>query len=242
MTLNGTWEFEFDDARAGVRENWAAGNRKFSRSINVPFCFESKLSGIGDTSFHPEVWYRRTFTVPPAWKGKRVLLKFGAVDYRAWVWLNGRSIGFHEGGNVPFSFDITPMLVSGANTVVLRAEDPPTDRFIPRGKQYWEPKSRGIFYTRTTGIWQPVWLEATGDSYIQRVRMTPSIDGTVRMDARIANPAPDSTLTARILDGGTVVSTATVQVRGPRASYGQSQIRTYMTLNSNWPRARRSTR
>jgi hypothetical protein len=102
---------------------------------------------------------------------------------------------------VPFGFDITPMMTAGPNTITLRVEDPPTDRYIPRGKQYWEPKSRGIFYTRTTGIWQPVWLEATGDSYVERVRMTPIMDGTLRIDARIANPADGTTLTARILDG-----------------------------------------
>lgn len=218
MTLNGPWEFEFDDARAGLRENWSAGTRKFSRTIIVPFAFETKLSGIGDTSFHPEVWYRKSFTVPAAWKGRRVLLKFGAVDYRAWVWLNGRSLGYHEGGNVPFSFDITPVMAAGANTLVVRVEDPPTDRYIPRGKQYWEPKSRGIFYTRTTGIWQPVWLEAAGDSYLERVRMTPSIDGALRIDARIANPADGLTLTARILDRGAQIASAAVNVNGPRAT------------------------
>jgi beta-galactosidase/beta-glucuronidase len=218
MTLNGPWQFEFDDSHAGVSGNWAAGNKKFSRNITVPYCFESKLSGIGDTSFHSEVWYRKSFTVPSAWKGQRVLLKFGAVDYRAWVWLNGRELGFHEGGNVPFSFDITPYLASsGENTVTVRVVDPPTDRYVPRGKQFWEPKSRGIFYTRTTGIWQPVWLEATGSSYVERVRMTPSIDGTLRIEARVFNPAPELNLVVRVLDGTTPVTTASVAVSGERA-------------------------
>lgn len=218
MSLNGPWEFEFDDAHAGVAENWAGSNRKFSRGITVPYCFESKLSGIGDTSFHSEVWYRKAFTVPPSWKGKRALLKFGAVDYRAWVWLNGRSLGFHEGGNVPFSFDITPSLAAGSNTITVRVEDPPTDRYIPRGKQYWEPKSRGIFYTRTTGIWQPVWIEATGDSYVERVRMTPSLDGTLRIDADVMNAGEGATLAARILDGNVTVATAASPVKGTRVA------------------------
>ncbi len=218
MTLNGPWEFEFDDAHAGVAANWAAPGKKFTRNITVPYCFESKLSGIGDTSFHGEVWYRKTFTLPATWKSKHVLLKFGAVDYRAWVWLNGRSLGFHEGGNVPFSFDITPELTAGANTITVRVEDPPTDRFIPRGKQFWEPKSRGIFYTRTTGIWQPVWLEAAGESYVERVRMTPSIDGTLRIDARIANPVPDSTFSVQVMDGNSTVATATASVHSQRVT------------------------
>lgn len=218
ISLNGQWEFEFDDQHAGLAANWAASNRKFTRSITVPYCFESKLSGIADTSFHSEVWYRKSFTLPAAWKGKHALLKFGAVDYRAWVWLNGRSLGFHEGGNVPFGFDVTPYLTPGANTITVRVEDPPTDRYIPRGKQYWEVKSRAIFYTRTSGIWQPVWLEATGDSYLTRVRMTPSNDGTLRIEAGIANPEAAGTLSVQVLDKGQLVSSASVQVKSDHAT------------------------
>jgi beta-galactosidase/beta-glucuronidase len=191
QNLNGPWEFEFDDANAGLDADWASGSHKFTRTITVPFCFESKLSGIADTSFHPWVWYRRSLTIPDAWKGKRVLLHFGAVDYRAMVWINGRFGGRHEGGNVPFTFDITPLLKAGANTVTVRAEDPPTDRSIPRGKQYWEPKSRGIFYTRTSGIWQTVWMEPVAETHLERVHITPALDGSVRFEASIANPAPD---------------------------------------------------
>ncbi len=174
LTLNGPWELEFDDQNVGLDEGWAltgaAGGRparRFSRQITVPFACEWPMSGIGDTGFHPYVWYRRSVTMPAGWKGRRVLLKFGAVDYRAMVWVNGQMVGQHEGGQAPFAFDITPALTTGANTIVVRAEDPPTDRSIPRGKQFWEEKSRGIFYTRTTGIWQPVWLEAAGDSYLE---------------------------------------------------------------------------
>jgi beta-galactosidase/beta-glucuronidase len=198
MSLNGMWEFEFDDHAAGLGANWAAGAHKFNRSITVPFAFETKLSGIGDTSFHPQIWYRKSFTVPADWRGRHVLLHFGAVDYRARVWINGTTVGGHEGGNVPFWFDVTPHLKAGANTVTVWAEDPPTDRFIPRGKQYWELKSRSIFYTRTSGIWQPVWLEATGESYLDRVRITPSVDGTVKFESLIVNPAANLTLTATV--------------------------------------------
>ncbi len=217
LSLNGPWEFEFDDANVGLEENWAAGGRKFTRTIVVPFCFQSKLSGIGDASFHPWVWYRRSFTVPETWKGKRVLLHFGAVDYRAMVWVNGRYVGGHTGGHVPFSFDITPHLQRGANTVTVRAEDPPTDRYVPRGKQYWEPKSRGIFYTRTTGIWQPVWIEAAGDSYLTKVRITPSNDGTVRFEARIARPQADLEFRAAIRFQDREVASGGARNDGPRA-------------------------
>ena len=227
LTLNGRWEFEFDDKNAGLDEDWAGGNRKFTRTILVPFAFETTKSGIGDTSFHPWVWYRRTFTVPPAWSGRRVLLHFGAVDYRARVWVNGRAAGDHEGGHVPFKFDVTSLLKPGPNTLVVRAEDPPTDRYIPRGKQYWEPKSRGIFYTRTTGIWQPVWLEAAGESYLERVRITPANDGAVRFDAVIARPAADLEFHATVRRDNRAVAaamstpeekraTASAFVRSPR--------------------------
>jgi beta-galactosidase/beta-glucuronidase len=200
MTLNGPWEFDFDDANRGTSENWTAGH-KYGRTIVVPYCFESRMSGIGDPSFHPYLWYRRTFTLPADWRGRRVLLHFGAVDHEARVWVNGKFAGEHSGGQVHFQFDITPLLQDGSNSIVLRSEDPPSDRYIPRGKQYWEPESRGIFYTRTSGIWQPVWLEAAGASYLEQVRITPSNDGTVRFEAAIANAGADLEFHAVIRDG-----------------------------------------
>ncbi|MSV28710.1 MAG: glycoside hydrolase family 2 [Bryobacterales bacterium] len=218
FSLNGPWEFEFDDSNVGQEQNWGSSGRKFSRTIKVPFCFESKLSGIGDTSFHPFVWYRRAFTLPAGWPGRRVLLQFGAVDYHATVWVNGKMAGSHEGGHTPFRFDVTPMLQTGANTIVVRAEDPPTDRFLPRGKQYWEPKSRGIFYTRTTGIWQSVWMEAAGESYLEQVRVTPSNDGTVRFEARVARPAPGVAFHAEVKFGGQTVAESSARLDGPRAT------------------------
>src|SRR5436190_19047427 len=90
-TLNGRWDFEYDDKNVGLAENWSAGARKLTRAITVPFAPETSKSGIGDTSFHPVVWYRRAFSIPAAWNGRRVILHFGAVDYRAQVWVNGRS-------------------------------------------------------------------------------------------------------------------------------------------------------
>src|SRR5262249_20362909 len=136
---------------------------------------------------------RRVLTLPPEWKGKRILLHFGAVDYRARVWVNGRHAGTHEGGHVPFGFEVTPLLVAGENTVTVRAEDPPTDRYIPRGKEGWEAKSSGIYYSRTTGIWQTVWLEAVGSSYVASVRATPDLDGgSVQFEFRIERPVADA--------------------------------------------------
>src|SRR5258708_13133399 len=114
------------------------------------------------------------------------------------VWINGRLAGRHEGGNSPFQFDITHLLKPGANSLTVRAEDPPTDRYIPRGKQYWEPKSTGIFYTRTSGIWQTVWLESAGDRYFTRGNNTPSLHGTLRFHAVISTPPPGPAFVAKI--------------------------------------------
>ena len=169
--LNGIWDFEFDDWNTGLQENWASAERQFSQSIVVPFCFESAASGIGDPGEHPIVWYRRQFEIPEHWNKRRILLHFGAVDYRATVWVNGNLVGEHEGGHTPFRFDVGWCVKPGQNTVAVRVEDPPADRYIPRGKQHWQAKPENIFYTRTTGIWQTVWLEPVGESYIERVRI-----------------------------------------------------------------------
>ena len=219
-SLNGAWEFEFDDANTGLAENWPAGAKKFSRTIAVPYCFESKLSGIGDTSFHPVVWYRRSVTLPPGFIGKRVLLRFGAVDYHALVWVNGRSAGEHWGGSVPFALDITPHLKSGANVITVRAFDPPTDRSIPRGKQYWELKSRSIFYTRTSGIWQPVWLEASGAAMIESFRFNPDLDGAVPYEFAINGPAEDLALEAEVSFEGKALARTWSKLEGVRGRGG----------------------
>jgi beta-galactosidase/beta-glucuronidase len=216
-SLNGAWEFEFDDADAGVRENWSAGGHKFSRTIMVPYCFESRLSGIRDTSFHPYVWYRRAFTVPPEWRRGAVLSHFGAVDYEARVWVNGRFAGEHRGGQSHFQLDITPLLGHRENTVVIRAEDQPEDRYMPRGKQYWEAKSKRIWYTRTSGIWQSVWLEATGPSYLEEVHITPSNDGSVRFDARVLHASPGVEFHAAIRVGARTVAASMAIVEEGRA-------------------------
>ncbi len=217
LTLNGPWEFEFDDANAGLDAGWASGSRKFSRNITVPYCFESRLSGIGDTSFHPWIWYRRGVILPAEWKGRRTLLHFGAVNYWSMVWVNGKLAGSHEGGHTPFTFDVTPLLQPGANVVTVRAHFPPTDRYIPRGKQYWEPKSKSIFYTRTSGIWQPVWMEPVGASYLDRVKITPATDGTVRLEFAVSHPQTDLEITASANFAGQAVASAAAHTSAARA-------------------------
>ncbi|MCA0755977.1 glycoside hydrolase family 2 [Paenibacillus sp. N4] len=175
LNLNGSWEFRFDDEDAGMRGGWHTGIR-FERTIQVPFCYQSELSGIGEKEFHDLVWYRKTFQLPDDYKGKRLLLHFGAVDYAAWVWVNGHLVAAHEGGHTPFTADITTAASDGANEIVVKVRDYSKDVTLPRGKQYWKEQSEMVFYTRTTGIWQTVWLEAVSDSYLERVMMTPDID------------------------------------------------------------------
>ena len=210
LSLNGPWEFELDSS--------ATPPARFARSITVPFCPESKLGGIGDPSFHSSMWYRRSFTVPADWKGKRVLLHFGAVNYWTSVWVNGAMAGRHEGGNTPFTFDVTNLLNAGGNTVAVHAEYPPTDRYIPRGKQFWEPKSRGIFYTRTTGIWQTVWLEPVSESHIESIKITPNMDGLASIYAHIAGARPGLALRTTMSYGGKAVVTTSVTAENPRVA------------------------
>lgn len=178
LSLNGAWEFGFDDEDAGEDEQWYLADHPaaLNRTIQVPFGFQSRLSGIEDSSFHDVVWYRRSFEVPEHWNGQRIVLHFGAVDYEAKVWVNGQLVAVHTGGHTPFQADITPSLVAGSNVIVLRAEDFSRDVTLPRGKQYWLEQSEAIFYTRTTGIWQSVWLEPLSAVHLKKVRMTPDID------------------------------------------------------------------
>jgi len=118
QTLNGPWSFAFDDEDRGLAERWYAGDKPFARTIVVPYAFQTKLSGIAETGFHDVVWYRRAFTVPQAWQSRRLLLHFGAVDYRATVWVNGEEVARHEGGHTPFSADISRVAGQRGNVVV----------------------------------------------------------------------------------------------------------------------------
>ncbi|GGA40649.1 glycoside hydrolase family 2 protein [Paenibacillus physcomitrellae] len=175
LCLNGEWEFAFDDANIGEKEQWQTA--KFPQTITVPFAFQSKLSGIEAPGFHDVVWYRRTFDIPPAWAGQKVILHFGAVDYEAKVWVNGQLAAVHEGGHTSFEADISSCLIpNGENVLVVRAEDYSRDVTLPRGKQYWLEHSASIFYTRTTGIWQSVWLEPVNEIHLSKAELTPDVD------------------------------------------------------------------
>ena len=197
MSLNGEWEFEFDDGDRGEREGWGSGGH-FQRAILVPFCYQSEASGIGDATTHEVVWYRRSFSLPEAFRDRRVILKFGAVDYEAKVWINGVFVGQHRGGNTPFFFDITPHAREVDNNLVLRVLDR-NEPAQPRGKQSWRGSNFGCWYTPTTGIWQSVWLEAVGSVAIDHFRSTPDVDGkSVRVEAVLDGLEPGLELEAAI--------------------------------------------
>ena len=183
LNLNGQWDFEFDDENVGKKEKWFKKEKTFSQKIQVPFAYQTKLSGIDEASFHDHVWYKKTFEVPTDMLGKRIKLHFGAVDYRATVYLNGEMVGAHEGGHTSFSFDITDYLTGGLEELTVAVWDPSTDETIPRGKQFWEEQSAAIWYTRTTGIWQTVWLEAVAETHLEKLRFTPLFDsGDVKIE------------------------------------------------------------
>jgi beta-galactosidase/beta-glucuronidase len=187
--LNGHWQFAYDDADEGLDARWQHA-AAFDRTIAVPFPPESELSGIGDKGFHPILWYRRTFVTPMLAAGERLILHFGAVDYRARVWVNGDLVATHEGGHTPFSADITASLTTAQEqVVVVRAEDWPEDVTQPRGKQDWLAAPHNIWYHRTSGIWQTVWLEPVPAVHLTEFQLTPDLAlGAVKVEATLSRP------------------------------------------------------
>ena len=184
LNLNGQWQFTFDDKDEGMQRHYERNEVQFEKKIEVPFAYQTPLSGIHETTCHDLIWYKRQFKVPVSWQGKRIFLHFGAVDYRCRLYVNGTYIGSHEGGHTNFSFDITDYLKWQDEVIALRVEDPSYDQTIPRGKQTWEEKPRIIWYTRTSGIWQTVWLEPVEECSIVSVKYTPNIDEmNVKFDA-----------------------------------------------------------
>lgn len=200
LCLNGTWDFAFDDEGLSTTEHWESDAHSLNLQIQVPFCFESRLSGIHDTSIHDRMFYKRSFTIPEEWKGQRILLHFEAVDYKCTVFVNEKACVTHTGGNTGFFADITDYLKpEGEQTLAVSVYDPAKDETIPRGKQFWEEKSASIWYTRTSGIWQSVWLEPVNPYHISHVRFTPDIDhDTVTIEAEFSSYTENMYLEADI--------------------------------------------
>ena len=181
LNLDGAWDFAHDDADVGLTQRWftPAAGTAFTRTIRVPYPPESPASGIGDAGIHPVLWYRRTVATdvfePDGLRGRRLLLQFGAVDYRARVWFNGHLVATHVGGQTPFTADVTDAVSSDATeqVLVVRAEDDPFDLSQPRGKQDWREQPHGIWYERTSGIWQSVWAETVSPVHVTTLAWTP---------------------------------------------------------------------
>ena len=198
--LNGLWQYAIIDKGARIPQ-------AFDGEILVPFAVESSLSGvqkrIDDTK---ELVYQRTFEVPSSWKGKQVLLHFGAVDWKTDVWVNDVKVGSHTGGYAPFSFDITPALNAKSNKLVVRVWDPTDKSYQPRGKQVSNPG--GIWYTPVSGIWQTVWLEPVNEKHIANLRILPDVDANVlKIDACVAEGTATDMLEVSVYDGNQLVAT-----------------------------------
>jgi beta-galactosidase/beta-glucuronidase len=223
-SLDGVWEFGYDDTDEGEGAEWFAEGvtGAFDREITVPYPPESPASGIGETAPHPVVWYRRRIPhdVLAAGDGRRTLVHFGAVDHRAKVWLDGRLVAEHVGGQTPFTADVTHALRPGADEhlLVVRAEDQPADLAQPRGKQDWQDRPHEVWYERTTGIWQTVWVETVPAQHVTDLAWIPDPARGVEAEVTLAR-VPDAPLRVEIelsLDGE-VLAESTTTVRTPRS-------------------------
>ncbi len=200
QNLNGLWNY-------AILPVGKPTPTSFDGKILVPFAVESSLSGVqkrlgGDN----ELWYQREFSVPSNWKNNKVLLHFGAVDWKADVWVNDIKVGQHTGGYTPFSFDITPALKSGANKLVVKAWDGTDQGFQPRGKQVNNP--HGIWYTPVSGIWQTVWLEPVPEKHIENIKITPDIDkNIITVEAFTNETSSSDRVEVKVMDGLRVVAT-----------------------------------
>ena len=199
LCLNGTWQFEIDYGDSGLQRGLR--ERELDGTITVPFCPESALSGVGHVDFMDAVWYRKAVQLPAAWAGREVLLHFGAVDYDATVWVNDKEVGRHRGGFTPFTCKVAGAVVAGETAViVVRARDAMREAKA-RGKQSESYDNHGCVYTRTTGIWQTVWLEPVPASRFKRPRITPDVPGRrFRLELPLAGPRAGFTVRAVLSD------------------------------------------
>ena len=199
VNLNGTWDFCFDPYGVGIKENWPC-RTALSGNINVPFCIESELSGVSRRNPPRIAWYLRRFLLPEQMRGQRVFLHFGAVDYAAGCWLNGQSLGSHQGGYTPFDFEITEHLLPGENCLAVRVEDSFSLKQV-RGKQSFYKKNIAVHYKPVTGIWQTVWLEGAGRALLRRVLITPKLNASeVSFNPEMDGACGDETLQIKIFD------------------------------------------
>ena len=243
LSLNGEWEFALDDHDRGLVRGWATGEISLPERIIVPFPYQSRLSGIGDRSRHSVLWYRRTFIVPPDWRGRRVLLHFGAVDYEATVWVNGLLVGTHQGGYTPFSLDITDALGAtdggdlppGPHVMVVRVVDEDSIE-QPRGKQSARAENWGCWYTRVSGIWQSVWLEPVAPVHLRGVWLHPDIDrGQLQVDYELSRFVPGLELELVADREGKEVASRRVPISGSHERWVDPGTRPVTTVTLEVP-------
>ena len=210
-SLNGVWDFAFDRERRQHRPDDVI----WTDRIRVPFAPETPASGIGHPAYLPACWYRRSCQLPRRTAGECWLLHFGAVDFSASVWINGVCSANHHGGYTPFTIDITDLVGEGGELdIVVRAEDDPLDLCKPRGKQDWRLEPHSIWYPRTTGIWQTVWIERVPHTRIGRIAFTPDL-AQWQMGLEVwldGEPRDDLRLNVKLRRGGAVLAADTYQV------------------------------
>lgn len=226
LSLDGAWEFAYDDDDVGRAEHWfeTGDAHDFPLTIQVPFVPESEASGLRNPEFHSVVWYRRglELTRPLAGSSERHIVHFGAVDHSAEVWVDGQLVTTHVGGQTAFSVDITDALVDGAvHTLVVRAEDDAQNFEQPRGKQDWKLEPHAIWYDRSTGIWRTVWLETVGRQRVQRLdwssdRVTGSVQGSVTLTER---PLPGTSISVALSLDDTVLAELSLTVHDARTEF-----------------------
>lgn len=256
QNLNGQWDFCFDNGKSGVARKIYENADAFDKKITVPFCVESELSGIGCKDFIYGVWYRRTFNLTAEQASSRTVLHFGAADYETIVYINGKKVGSHKGGYVSFSFDISDFVNEGENTVVVNCEDNTRCPLIPRGKQSEEYYSHGCDYTRTTGIWQTVWLEFMPKTYVESFKFFPdykngsvTVTGTLHgtADLDIAASYENADMGTAHIDSAAGSFACEIKLKETHLwevgagrlydvtiTFGEDEIKTYFGLRNIW--------
>ena len=216
MNLNGTWTYAFDFGESGLQRDFNE-SKGFDNNITVPFCPESPLSGVEYKDFINSMWYHRAVEVPAAWEGKKILLNFGAVDYTSSIYVNGKLAGRHYGGSSSFSVDVTRFVEPGKTAdVVVWVQDDVRAGVQASGKQCPDYYSRGCHYTRVTGIWQTVWMEAVAKTGLKEVYVKPDLDNSCFiMEPKFHALADGMSLNVRVKDGDKVVSKKTVKATSP---------------------------
>ncbi len=226
QNLNGLWNY-------AILPKGSPVPLQFEGKILVPFPVESSLSGVQKrVGSDSELWYHREFSIPSSWTDMKIMLNFGAVDWKSDLWINDVKIGSHQGGYTPFSFDITPFLLKGQKQkIVLRVWDPSDKGFQPRGKKLNNP--RGIWYTPVTGIWQTVWIEPVGINHITAVKTIPDIDqGTVSITATVAYPGENDQVEVKVFDRGKVIASGK-SIPGQEVLLGIDEVRLWSPESPN---------